>query len=93
MPPLKMKAMANDTLHITLTGALKSYVEERVAAGASASPEVFVHDLIARDRRQVRAQIEAELLAAQHSGEIATAATWLEGHTVVSTLREKLERK
>lgn len=83
--------MANDALHIALTGPLKAYAEERAATGEFATPEAFVHGLLVRDRREHRQRIEAELLAAQQSGEIATAAEWLEGHTVVSTLRKKLE--
>jgi len=84
--------MAKPPLTITLTGPLQAYVEERVASGHHATPDAFVHDLIRRDQAEQRTRIEAELRAAQQSGELPTAQEWMHGQTVVSTLRQKQEQ-
>lgn len=86
----RMEDMAKAPLTLTLTGPLQAYVEENVAAGSYATAEEFVHDLIRRDQTDRRTRIEAELRAAQHSGELPTAQEWLHGQTTVSALRQTL---
>ena len=84
--------MAMTSLNISLPDPLKTYVEERVASGDYGTPSEFIRNLIRQDKEHRRARLEAELLDALQTGEIAIAPEELLGRTLVSVLQEKLAR-
>ena len=84
--------MAMTSLNISLPDPLKAYVDERVATGDYGTPSEFVRSLIRQDKEQRRAWIEQNLLDALETKEIAVAPEELNGRTLVSVLREKLNR-
>lgn len=85
--------MAMASLNISLPDPLKSYVEERVASGDFGTPSEFIRNLIRQDKEQRRSALEAELLEALETRQIAISASELEGRNLVAVLREKLGRK
>jgi antitoxin ParD1/3/4 len=84
--------MAMTSLNISLPDPLKTYVEERVASGDFGTPSEFIRTLIRQDKEQRRSRLEAELLDALRTQEIAIAPEELKGRSLVSVLREKLAR-
>jgi antitoxin ParD1/3/4 len=84
--------MSMTSLNISLPDPLKAYVEERVASGDFGTPSEFIRALIRHDKEQRRSRLEAELLDALQTKEIAIAPEELRGRTLVSVLREKLGR-
>ena len=80
------------SLNISLPDPLKTYVEERVASGDFGTPSEFIRTLIRQDKEQRRSRLEAELLDALRTQEIAIAPEELKGRSLVSVLREKLAR-
>lgn len=80
------------SLNISLPDPLKAYVEERVASGDFGTPSEFIRNLIRQDKEQWRSRLEAELLDALRTREIAIAPEGLTGRSLVSVLREKLGR-
>jgi antitoxin ParD1/3/4 len=84
--------MAMTSLNISLPDPLKAYVEERVASGDFGTPSEFIRNLIRQDKEQRRSRLEAELLDALRTQEIAIAPEELKGRSLVSVLREKLAR-
>ncbi len=78
------------SLNISLPDPLKAYVEDRVASGDFGTPSEFIRNLIRQDKEQRRARLEAELLDALASKEIAIAPEELKDRSLVSVLREKL---
>ncbi len=80
------------SLNISLPDPLKAYVEDRVASGDFGTPSEFIRNLIRQDKEQRRARLEAELLDALASKEIAIAPEELKDRSLVSVLREKLAR-
>jgi len=80
------------SLNISLPDPLKAYVEERVASGDFGTPSEFIRSLIRQDKEQRRSKLEAELLQALQTKEIAIGPEELRGRTLVSVLREKLGR-
>ena len=61
------------SLNISLPDPLKAYVEERVASGDFGTPSEFIRNLIRQDKEQWRSRLEAELLDALRTREIAIA--------------------
>jgi antitoxin ParD1/3/4 len=84
--------MTMASLNISLPNPLKAYVEDRVASGDFGTPSEFIRNLIRQDKEQRRGRIEAALLDALETSEIAITPDELEGRSVVSVLREKLAR-
>ena len=80
------------SLNISLPDPLKAYVEARVASGDFGTPSEFIRNLIRQDKEQRRSRLEAELLDALQTQEIAIAPEELRGRSLVSVLREKLGR-
>jgi len=80
------------SLNISLPDPLKAYVEDRVASGDFGTPSEFIRNLIRQDKEQRRARLEADLLDALASKEIAIAPEELKDRSLVSVLREKLAR-
>ena len=78
------------SLNISLPDPLKSYVEDRVASGDFGTPSEFIRNLIRQDKEQRRSQLEAKLLEALQTREIAIAPEELNGRSLVSVLRDKL---
>jgi antitoxin ParD1/3/4 len=84
--------MAMTSMNISLPDPLKAYVEDQVASGDYGTPSEFIRNLIRQDKERRRSQLEAELLEALQSREIAIAPEELKGRNLVSLLREKLAR-
>jgi antitoxin ParD1/3/4 len=84
--------MAMTSLNISLPDPLKAYVEDRVASGDFGTPSEFIRNLIRQDKERQRARLEAELLEALDTKQIAVAPEELQGRSLVSVLREKLAR-
>jgi antitoxin ParD1/3/4 len=84
--------MAMTSLNISLPDPLKAYVEERVASGDFGTPSEFVRNLIRQDKEQRRSRLEAELLDALQTRELAITPEELKGRSLVAVLREKLAR-
>ncbi len=84
--------MAMTSLNISLPDPLKTYVEQQVASGDYGTPSEFIRNLIRKDKEQHRSRIEAELLDALQSKELTINPDELNGHSLVSVLREKLGR-
>jgi antitoxin ParD1/3/4 len=84
--------MAMTSLNISLPEPLKSYVEDRVAAGDYGTPSEFIRSLIRQDKEQRRSRLETELLEALQTREIAIAPEELRGRSLVSVLRDRLGR-
>jgi antitoxin ParD1/3/4 len=84
--------MSMVSLNISLPDPLKAYVEERVASGDYGTPSEFVRSLIRQDKEQRRTRLEAELLEALGTRQIAIAPEELEGRPLVAVLRDKLAR-
>jgi antitoxin ParD1/3/4 len=84
--------MAMASLNISLPDPLKAYVEDRVASGDFGTPSEFIRNLIRQDKEQHRSRLEAELLDALQTREIAIDPTELNGRSLISVLREKLTR-
>ena len=84
--------MAMTSLNISLPDPLKAYVEDRVASGDFGTPSEFIRNLIRQDKEQRRSRVEAELLDALQTRQIAIAPEELSGRSLVSVLREKLAR-
>ncbi len=84
--------MAMTSLNISLPDPLKSYVEDRVASGDFGTPSEFIRNLIRQDKEQRRLRVEAELLDALQTRQIAIAPEELAGRSLVTVLREKLSR-
>ncbi len=84
--------MAMTSLNISLPDPLKAYVEDRVASGDFGTPSEFIRNLIRQDKELRRSRLEAELLDALHTKEIAIAPEELKGRSLASVLREKLGR-
>jgi antitoxin ParD1/3/4 len=82
--------MAMTSLNISLPDPLKAYVEERVATGEFGTPSEFIRNLIRQDKEQQRARLEAQLLEALQTRQLAIDPEELKGRTLVSLLREKL---
>lgn len=80
------------SLNISLPDPLKSYVEDRVASGDFGTPSEFIRNLIRQDKEQRRLRVEAELLDALQTRQIAIAPEELAGRSLVTVLREKLSR-
>jgi len=80
------------SLNISLPDPLKAYVEDRVASGDYGTPSEFIRNLIRQDKEQRRTRIEAELLDALNTRQIAISPEELSGRSLVAVLREKLER-
>ncbi len=78
------------SLNISLPDPLKAYVEERVATGEFGTPSEFIRNLIRQDKEQQRARLEAQLLEALQTRQLAIDPEELKGRTLVSLLREKL---
>lgn len=57
-------------LTVELPGPLRTFVEERAAAGGFATPEAFIREVLERERRNAeRARVEALALEGLASGE------------------------
>jgi antitoxin ParD1/3/4 len=84
--------MAMTSLNISLPDPLKAYVEDRVASGDFGTPSEFIRNLIRQDKEQRRSRLEAELLDALGTKEIAIAPEELNGRSLISVLREKLAK-
>ena len=84
--------MPMTSLNISLPDPLKAYVEERVASGDFGTPSEFIRNLIRQDKEHRRSILEAELLDALRSREIAIAPEELKGRSLVAVLKEKLGR-
>jgi antitoxin ParD1/3/4 len=84
--------MAMTSLNISLPDPLKAYVEDRVASGDFGTPSEFIRNLIRQDKEQRRSRIEAELLEALQTKQITIAPDELQGRSVISVLREKLQK-
>ena len=80
------------SLNISLPDPLRAYVEDRVASGDFGTPSEFIRNLIRQDKEQRRTRLEAELLDALQSPELAIAPEELVGRSLVAVLREKLAR-
>ena len=80
------------SLNISLPDPLKAYVEDRVASGDFGTPSEFIRNLIRQDKEQRRLRVEAELLDALQTRQIAIAPEELAGRSLVTVLREKLAR-
>jgi antitoxin ParD1/3/4 len=80
------------SLNISLPDPLRTYVDERVASGDFGTPSEFIRNLIRQDKEQRRTHMEAELLEALATRQIAIAPEELHDRTLVSVLREKLAR-
>ena len=80
------------SLNISLPDPLKAYVEARVGSGEFGTPSEFIRSLIRQDKEQRRSRLEAELLEAIQSKDLAITPEELEGRSIVSLLREKLAR-
>ena len=80
------------SLNISLPDPLKAYVEDRVASGDFGTPSEFIRNLIRQDKEQRRTRLEAELLDALQTKELAIAPEELQGRSLVAVLREKLAR-
>lgn len=85
--------MAMTSLNISLPDPLKAYVEDRVASGDFGTPSEFVRSLIRQDKERRREHIEAQLLEALDSREMALSPDELKGRNIVEVLREKLARR
>ncbi len=67
------------SLNISLPEAMRTWVEEQVADGGYSTPSEFVRQLLrAEQERQVRGQIDRNLLKALDSGEATdlTSTDW-----------------
>jgi antitoxin ParD1/3/4 len=84
--------MAMASLNISLPDPLRAYVEERVNSGDFGTPSEFIRNLIRQDKEQRRVRLEAELLEALQTKQIAILPEELEGRSLVSLLSEKLKR-
>jgi antitoxin ParD1/3/4 len=84
--------MAMTSLNISLPEPLKAYVEDRVASGDFGTPSEFIRNLIRQDKELRRSHLEAELLDALQTKQIAISPEELQGRSLVSVLREKLGR-
>lgn len=84
--------MAMTSLNISLPDPLKAYVEDRVASGDFGTPSEFIRNLIRQDKEQRLLRVEAELLDALQTRQIAIAPEELAGRSLVTVLREKLAR-
>jgi antitoxin ParD1/3/4 len=84
--------MAMTSLNISLPDPLKAYVEDRVASGDFGTPSEFIRNLIRQDKEQRRSRLEAELLDALQTKQIAISPEELNGRSLISVLREKLAR-
>jgi antitoxin ParD1/3/4 len=84
--------MAMTSLNISLPDPLKAYVEDRVATGDFGTPSEFIRNLIRQDKEMRRSRLEADLLDALQSRQIAISPEELNGRSLVSVLREKLAR-
>ncbi len=80
------------SLNISLPDPLKAYVEDRVASGDFGTPSEFIRNLIRQDKERRLTRIESELIEALQSRQISIAADELRGRSVISVLREKLEK-
>jgi len=80
------------SLNISLPNPLKAYVEDQVAAGDYGTPSEFIRNLIRQDKEQRRSRLEAELLDALQTKELAITPEELNGRSLVAVLREKLAR-
>ena len=78
------------SLNISLPDPLKAYVEERVATGDFGTPSEFIRNLIRQDKELRRSRLEADLLEALQTRQIAISPEELKGRSLVSVLREKL---
>lgn len=86
------EGMAMTSLNISLPDPLKAYVEDRVASGDFGTPSEFIRNLIRQDKERRLTRIESELIEALQSRQISIAADELRGRSVISVLREKLEK-
>lgn len=84
--------MAMTSLNISLPDPLKAYVEERVSSGDFGTPSEFIRNLIRQDKELRRSRLEAELLDALQSSQLAISPEELKDRSLVSVLREKLAR-
>jgi antitoxin ParD1/3/4 len=84
--------MAMTSLNISLPDPLKAYVEDRVNSGDFGTPSEFIRALIRQDKEQRRSRVEAELIEALQSKQIAIAPDELAGRSLVSLLKEKLAK-
>ena len=81
------------SLNISLPDPLKAYVEERVSSGDFGTPSEFIRNLIRQDKEQRRTRLEAELLEALETKQIAISPQELQASSLVSILRKKLARQ
>jgi antitoxin ParD1/3/4 len=84
--------MAMTSLNISLPDPLKAYVEDCVASGVFGTPSEFVRNLIRQDKEKRRALLETELIEALQGEALAVSPDEMKGRTLVSLLREKLDR-
>ena len=84
--------MAMTSLNISLPDPLKAYVEDCVASGDFGTPSEFVRNLIRQDKEKGRALLETELIEALQGEALAVSPDEMKGRTLVSLLREKLDR-
>lgn len=84
--------MAMTSLNISLPDPLKAYVEDRVSSGDFGTPSEFIRNLIRQDKEQRRSRLEHELIEALQTNQITVAPEELNGRSLVSLLKEKLER-
>jgi antitoxin ParD1/3/4 len=62
------------------------------STGDFGTPSEFIRSLIRQDKEQRRARLDADLLEALQTKEIAVAPEELKGRSLASVLREKLAR-
>jgi antitoxin ParD1/3/4 len=83
--------MAMTSVNVSLPDPLKAYVDDRVATGEFGTPAEFIRSLIRQDKEQRRARLEAELLEALQSKEIAVTPEELARGSISAILRDKIE--
>jgi antitoxin ParD1/3/4 len=81
------------SLNISLPEALKEYVEGQVASGDWGTPSEYVRELIRQDKERRLGNLEQDLIAAAKGPKIELPVAEIRKKGLISTLRERAQRR
>jgi len=81
------------SLNISLSEALKAYVEGQVACGDWGTPSEFIRELIRQDKERRLGNLEQELIAAANGPKIEISIAEIRKKGLVAVLRERSRRR
>jgi antitoxin ParD1/3/4 len=81
--------MAITSLNVSLSEALKNYVEGQVASGDWGTPSEYVRELIRQDKERRLGNLEQELVAAAKGPKIELPVAEIRKKGLIGALRER----